>query len=297
MKNIGLFVSFIFFSMGVFAQDTGIYKIRILKKNWFINGYDLQYQVLQPKVLNPSMSSDELFHILYDTKSSGNNIPDVLKNIDKNNVDTEYNYVPMQARNAVNLTATFKRKTNTFLLRNQELRIGVRFNANSIPAVVIKEKWSYNYHQFHPIIKDLSLDFSYLLNTKSLRNGAFYMGIGASIGLSIQNKYICYVRSSNSWMDGSETDLQMKDKNLNPQTQTILYGKSSAVLSDYALVGFKYNLDCEFNLFSELTLGYIYRKYREVKAIESMYWGVTIGFRYKINKDKLIYKKKGNPFW
>ncbi len=298
MKNIGLFILSVLFSLGVLAQDTGIYKISILKKNWYINGYDLRYQAFQPEVLNPSMNSEQLMNILYDAKSSGTNIPEVLQNIEKNNIDTEYNYEPLQARNAVMLSATFKRNTNTFLLRNQEFRIGIQFNSNTIPAVVIREKVYGRYHQFHPINKDLSLDLSYLINTRPLGNWAIYMGVGGNIGVSIQNKYICYVRNSNGSMNGLTTNAQIKDKASNGgYQQYILYGKPSFVTTSYGLVGFKYNLDCEFNLFSELSIGHTYRKYVGVNVIESIYLGATVGFRYKINKDKLIYKKKSNPFW
>ena len=94
------------FSMAAVAQDTGIYKIRILKKTWLLNGYDFQYQGFIPEVINPNISSTDLMNMLYDYKASGTDVPEVLQNIDKNNIDTEYNYVPMQARNAVTLAAT-----------------------------------------------------------------------------------------------------------------------------------------------------------------------------------------------
>lgn len=54
------------------------------------------------------------------------------------------------------------------------------------------------------------------------------------------------------------------------------------------------------NLFAELNMGYNCRKHIDIKLIESVYIGTSLGVRYKINKDKLIYKKKvilfGNVF-
>ena len=68
---------------------------------------------LQPEVIKPNMTSEDLMNILHNTNFSGTGAPP-LQNIEKTNIDTEYNYAPMQQCNAVTLSAVFKRNTNTF---------------------------------------------------------------------------------------------------------------------------------------------------------------------------------------
>ncbi len=72
----------------------------------------LQWMALQPEVIKPNITSEDLMNILHNTNFSGTDVP--LQNIQKTNIDTEYNYVPMQQRKAVTLSAVFKRNTNTF---------------------------------------------------------------------------------------------------------------------------------------------------------------------------------------
>jgi len=68
---------------------------------------------LLPEVSKPNITSEDLMNILHKTNFSGIGAPP-LQNIEKTNIDREYNYVPMQQCNAVAHSAIFKRNTNTF---------------------------------------------------------------------------------------------------------------------------------------------------------------------------------------
>lgn len=283
-------------AMPAVGQVGEIYTIKVLGKPWQLNGFNVQYQVFIPKMIDSTMTSQEVMHILYDGGHQSKT-PEVFQNMQPNQIDTEWNYVPTQFRNGVNVSAVFKRNTNTTLIKHQELKLGLLFNSATVPPVFVIDVAG-RYHHFFPVTKDLSFDAAYQINTRPLKRLAFYAGIGSTLGFSIQNKYIALYNyaSLDNLPNRARADSYFKAKEKN-KPDPVFRSRPSFVCSGYSIVGAKFNLDCEFNFFFEATYGYGLRKYGGVQLLTNSYWGINMGVRYKVFGEKPSVKNSDRPFW
>ncbi len=285
-----------FIAMPAIGQVGEIYTIKVLGKDWQLNGFNVQYQLFVPKMIDSAMTSQEVMHLLYDGGHSGKT-PEVFQNMEPMSIYSEQVYVPFQPRQGVNISAIFKRSTNTIFLRRQELRAGLQFNSATMSAILIIDTLAHRHH-FYPIRKDLSFDAAYFLNTRPLKRWAFYTGLGSNIGFSVQNKFFGLSERNG---DRSYPNRNLEDKVYTSfaknNLEVVFRSRPSFVCSCYSLVGAKFNLDCEFNFFFEATYGYSLRKYGGVQLLTNSYWGINMGVRYKVFAEKQAVKNSDKPFW
>jgi hypothetical protein len=152
---------------------------------------------------------------------------------------------------------------------------------------------SFKYRQLHEQIQ-----MEYLISSKRFaRNFKFYTGFGAAFGMSHwgvgkKKNNIFYV---NDFHFKDSMNSKMKTRSFDLEQFTAPY------FTAWIPFGLKYNLSCDFNVFTEFKVGQVFTpKLKETPLLTNYYFNIGLRYKFKMvgdNTNQKINANKSSVFW
>ncbi|MFM9944877.1 MAG: hypothetical protein ACKVQB_06555 [Bacteroidia bacterium] len=284
ISKLSLCLLFLFFSQNLFAQkNTKIGELKGVDFKFGFTGFDL--------------SSNDATKIYSDI---------VMPDLEKLNI-TPTGFVNGQAANYctsfyLGLVSKNKWFTKSKFLKNSENRFGIWLGNNSrssyypnYGAVSCEVRFDNDTtdHLITSMVKYIGygIQADYIVNSKPIfKNFAGYMGCGANI---ILHNYKAYNKQGDLF--GPKTP-----RFNSPVYKEMIHTKVSMSSIDLKLIlGWKYNISCDFNYFMEVEFGGSFYNKGIFGSRKWLYVGniAVLGIRYKFINPEEKTRSKANVFW
>jgi hypothetical protein len=263
--------------------------VKLFGKDWFLNGVNASFNFNHTNTLNPKYNTNDILsamdmHELY-FERNGSAIRETVH---------QENYIVDDMRGGVKLNVNFKRNTFEKKIKFHELRFGFDYSKSFLHGLTTTtKKGAYN---FYPQSHDISIDASYLANSKPFgkrKYWAAYTGAGILAGNGVASRVYLIDDPAHA---GSQ--LSGYGFYTNNHYATKYHLNTPFNVGIYIPVGLKYNLDCDWNVFWEYQFQVKWKTYSsQFNFFQNMHT-FMFGVRYKLYKEAAQEpaERKKSPF-